>query len=239
MALNHGPKLVTDGLVLWMDAADRTSYPGSGTTWTDLTRNGYNGTLTNGPTFSSANGGAIVLDGTDDYVQNSFSLDPNLGGFTYEAVLTSATANTSYPGWRVPIGIGGGSNIYGILVEADNRGYRLDVPNTSGTRIGVTTGINIAANTNTHIVWSWISGVFKLYLNGVLQRITLVGALFLGLVAVLPYLAGMIFGGGALNDYNTLVISSTGLLIVVGVVLDTMKQIEAQLMMRNYEGFIR
>lgn len=77
------------------------------------------------------------------------------------------------------------------------------------------------------------------YLNGVLQRITLVGALFLGLVAVLPYLAGLIFGGGALNDYNTLVISSTGLLIVVGVVLDTMKQIEAQLMMRNYEGFIR
>ncbi|MEZ4636488.1 MAG: preprotein translocase subunit SecY [Caldilineaceae bacterium] len=53
------------------------------------------------------------------------------------------------------------------------------------------------------------------YLNGVLQRITLVGALFLGLVAVLPYLAGLIFGGGTLNNYNTLVISSTGLLIVV------------------------
>jgi preprotein translocase subunit SecY len=66
-----------------------------------------------------------------------------------------------------------------------------------------------------------------------------VGALFLGLVAILPYLAGLIFGGGALGNYNTLVISSTGLLIVVGVVLDTMKQIEAQLMMRNYEGFIR
>ena len=77
------------------------------------------------------------------------------------------------------------------------------------------------------------------YLNGVLQRITLVGALFLGLVAVLPYLAGVIFGGGGINNFNTLVISSTGLLIVVGVVLDTMKQIEAQLMMRNYEGFIR
>jgi preprotein translocase subunit SecY len=77
------------------------------------------------------------------------------------------------------------------------------------------------------------------YLNGVLRRITLVGALFLGLVAILPYLAGVIFGGGALNNYNTLVISSAGLLIVVGVVLDTMKQIEAQLMMRNYEGFIR
>jgi preprotein translocase subunit SecY len=77
------------------------------------------------------------------------------------------------------------------------------------------------------------------YLNGVLSRITLVGALFLGFVAVLPYLAGVVFGGGSINNFRTLIISSTGLLIVVGVVLDTMKQIEAQLMMRNYEGFIR
>lgn len=82
------------------------------------------------------------------------------------------------------------------------------------------------------------------YLNGVLGHITLVGALFLGFVAVLPYIVGVLAdtvfgGGGALTNYNTLIISSTGLLIVVGVVLDTMKQIEAQLMMRNYEGFIR
>jgi preprotein translocase subunit SecY len=83
------------------------------------------------------------------------------------------------------------------------------------------------------------------YLNGVLQRITLVGALFLGLIAVLPYVVGtladLLFGGGTslLTGYNSLIISSSGLLIVVGVVLDTLKQIEAQLMMRNYEGFIR
>ncbi len=82
------------------------------------------------------------------------------------------------------------------------------------------------------------------YLNKVLSRITLVGALFLGFVAVLPFLVGVfvdsLFGGaGILTGYQSLIISSTGLLIVVGVVLDTMKQIEAQLMMRNYEGFIR
>lgn len=82
------------------------------------------------------------------------------------------------------------------------------------------------------------------YLNGVLGRITLVGALFLGFIAILPYIVGVIadgFMGGAsiLTGYETLIISSTGLLIVVGVVLDTMKQIEAQLLMRNYEGFIR
>jgi preprotein translocase subunit SecY len=82
------------------------------------------------------------------------------------------------------------------------------------------------------------------YLNGVLQRITFVGALFLGIIAVMPFIVGVVadslFGGaGVLTGYRSLIISSAGLLIVVGVVLDTMKQIEAQLLMRNYEGFIR
>ena len=70
------------------------------------------------------------------------------------------------------------------------------------------------------------------YLNGVLSRITLVGAVFLGLVAMLPVITRDV------GDQVT-IISSTGLLIVVGVVLDTMKQLEAQLLMRQYEGFIK
>jgi preprotein translocase subunit SecY len=69
------------------------------------------------------------------------------------------------------------------------------------------------------------------YLNKVLFRITILGALFLGVVAILPFFAQGLS--------TTLILSSTGLLIVVGVVLDTMKQLEAQLMMRNYEGFIK
>jgi preprotein translocase subunit SecY len=69
------------------------------------------------------------------------------------------------------------------------------------------------------------------YLNKVLFRITILGALFLGIVAILPFFAQGIS--------TSLILSSTGLLIVVGVVLDTMKQLEAQLMMRNYEGFIK
>ena len=77
------------------------------------------------------------------------------------------------------------------------------------------------------------------YLNTVLSRITLVGALFLGFVAILPWLVHLIFGGAGTAANSTLLISSTGLLIVVGVVLDTMKQLEAQLLMRHYEGFIR
>ena len=59
--------IVQSGLVLNLDAGVSSSYPGSGTTWTDLSGNGNTGTLTNGPTYSSANGGSISFDGTDDY----------------------------------------------------------------------------------------------------------------------------------------------------------------------------
>jgi preprotein translocase subunit SecY len=72
------------------------------------------------------------------------------------------------------------------------------------------------------------------YLARVVTRITFAGALFLGTVAVLPVLAGVLD-----NSLSGLAIGGTGLLIVVSVVVETMKQIEAQLMMRNYEGFIR
>jgi preprotein translocase subunit SecY len=72
------------------------------------------------------------------------------------------------------------------------------------------------------------------YITGVVRRITLAGAIFLGLVAVLPFLLTP-FGLSS----NILLISSAGLLIVVGVVIDTLRQLEAQLLMRHYEGFIR
>jgi preprotein translocase subunit SecY len=71
------------------------------------------------------------------------------------------------------------------------------------------------------------------YIMRVLVRITWAGAIFLGIVAIIPYVAT------SFTDVQSLRLSSTGLIIVVGVVLDTMRQLEAQLMMRNYEGFIR
>ncbi|MBI4673409.1 MAG: preprotein translocase subunit SecY [Chloroflexi bacterium] len=73
------------------------------------------------------------------------------------------------------------------------------------------------------------------YLNGVVMRITIIGAFGLGAIAILPFFERFISG----TDTQTFIVSSTGLLIVVGVVLDTMKQLEAQLMMRHYEGFIK
>jgi preprotein translocase subunit SecY len=71
------------------------------------------------------------------------------------------------------------------------------------------------------------------YITRVLVRITAAGAIFLGIISVMPYFAT------TLTNVQALTISGTGLLIVVGVVLDTMKQLEAQLQMRNYSGFIR
>jgi len=68
MAIIRGPRIVTSGLVLALDAADKNSYPGTGTTWRDLSGNNNHGTLTNGPTFNGANGGSIVFDGSTQYV---------------------------------------------------------------------------------------------------------------------------------------------------------------------------
>ena len=63
-----GPNIVTNGLVLYLDAGNTKSYSGSGTTWTDLSGNGNNGTLTNGPAYDSANLGGILFDGNNDYI---------------------------------------------------------------------------------------------------------------------------------------------------------------------------
>ena len=82
MGLSHSPKIVTNGLVLALDAANNKSYPRSGTTWTDLSGNNNTGTLTNGPTFSGANGGSIVFDGTNDYVTKTSWISPPTNTFT-------------------------------------------------------------------------------------------------------------------------------------------------------------
>jgi len=71
------------------------------------------------------------------------------------------------------------------------------------------------------------------YLNGVTNRLTWGGALFLAIVAIMPFIASQI------TNASVMTLSSTAILIVVGVALDTMKQIEAQLTMRRYEGFLK
>jgi len=75
MGITRGPNIVTDGLVFAVDAANPSSYPGAGTTWKDQTVNQNDGTLINGPTFDSGNGGSIVFDGVNDYVDFDDILD--------------------------------------------------------------------------------------------------------------------------------------------------------------------
>jgi len=75
MALVHSPKIVTDNLVLCLDAGNTKSYPGTGTTWTDISGNGFNGTIYGSPSFSSDNGGSFVCDASDDDIVLPTSLN--------------------------------------------------------------------------------------------------------------------------------------------------------------------
>jgi hypothetical protein len=80
MSITAGPKIVEDGLVLYVDAANEKSYPGSGTTWFDLSGNLNNGTLTNGPVYSTLNKGNFIFDGVNDKISTSYG--PQLNDFT-------------------------------------------------------------------------------------------------------------------------------------------------------------
>jgi hypothetical protein len=90
--------IVQDGLVLNLDAGVRESYNG-GDTWYDLSGNGNHGTLKNGPTFSDANGGNIVFDGTDDYVNINHSSTTNITGSITVSMLAKSNW-TSSTGWN-------------------------------------------------------------------------------------------------------------------------------------------
>jgi hypothetical protein len=116
MGFSRGPKIVTDGLVLYLDAANTKSYPTTGTTWSDLSGNGNNGTLTNGPTFDSGNGGSIVFDGVDDYVSI-----PNFSALALSPACTISIwsyvkQNKGYYFW--------GNDIFLLQIQS-NQTYRL------------------------------------------------------------------------------------------------------------------
>ena len=93
-----GGNIITDGLLLCLDAANTKSYVSGSTTWNDMSRSGINGTLVNSPTFSSTNNGGIVFDGIDDYVSTTQSLtNPS---FSYEVFLkpTNVSKDQMYIG---------------------------------------------------------------------------------------------------------------------------------------------
>jgi len=150
------------------------------------------------------------------YMANPAGADPNFANY----IVTLFNPNAALPMGLFYWGI------YFVLVIAFAFFYTMvifqqqDLPNALQRQGGFIPGIRPGKHTAD-------------YLNGVIKRITWAGALFLAAVAVMPFLAREI------TNVQVIQLSSMGLLIVVGVVLDTMKQLEAQLVMRRYEGFIK
>jgi len=117
--------VVTTGLQLYLDAGNASSYPGSGTAWTDLSGNSRDGTLTDGPTYSATNGGSIVFDGTNDYVLCTGSL--TVTAATFVAWIRRNGTQTNYDGiffCRELPGSGATNNVTGLNIFPTNKlGY--------------------------------------------------------------------------------------------------------------------
>jgi len=166
--MNYGPKIVTSGLILALDAADKKSYPGSGTAWNDLSGNNLNGTLTNGPTFNSTNGGSIVFDGTNDYVTFT-AVNPTVSAFSCETFFQ----------WS---NIGDNKNsLISLCYEYPNKGYLIRQNNATatngkvivftdnGTETYITSTQILLTNIWYHLVVVQNSGTCLIYINGVLD----------------------------------------------------------------------
>ena len=92
MGYSYGPSIVKDGMVLCLDAGNRKSFVSGSSTWFDLTGNNYSGSLFNGPTFNSDNGGSIVFDGVNDYVSINYSANPS--DITFELIVKPLNIST-------------------------------------------------------------------------------------------------------------------------------------------------
>jgi hypothetical protein len=139
MAFNYSPKIVTDGLVLYLDAANSKSYVSGSTTWNDISRTGVNGALTNGPTFTNNNGGAIVFDGSNDYILSNSAINTGQN-FTVDvwfklttsgrrALVSNSYLYTANTGWYFFIGGSGQTNNLALSVGTD-QAYINTVANT-------------------------------------------------------------------------------------------------------------
>lgn len=95
MAFTHSPKIATNGLVLYVDAANNKSYPGSGTIWADLSGNNNSGSLVNSPSFSGSNGGSIALDGINDYVDIANQAAFNFANTTFTVSMWVKTVSVA------------------------------------------------------------------------------------------------------------------------------------------------
>lgn len=164
---DSGPKIVTDSLVLWLDASRLRSYPGSGTTWTDLSIGQRNATLVNGPTYNSSNGGYIVFDGTDDY--STFS-DSGLPSGTSSRTMFIYFKITSYANYPAIFSYGTPQTKTGA---SPGQQCILQITNTGALRYSAYGSPEFSDPTNTlstgvwySAAYSWDGTTHRLYLNG-------------------------------------------------------------------------
>lgn len=170
MSLGHGASIVRNGLVLYLDAANVKSYPGTGTTWTDLSGSGNDGTLVNGPTYSSANKGSLSFDGSNDW---------------FSTILSIGDANTSFSwGGVVKVNSSTSTNffLFGNYTENATTPFFAIAFNNSGDNTFIyirdSAGGTAISSGNTNLdlsTWYYLMGVrdaganqVKLYVNGVL-----------------------------------------------------------------------
>jgi hypothetical protein len=173
MAFVHSPKIVTDELVLTLDAGNVKSYPGSGTTWLDKSGRGSNGTLINGPTFNSGNGGSIVFDGTDDFgiVQPGSSGIQFPGNMSMDVFFKLTSYNNEWNNivtkWD---GVAGGSNNdWHFSIKQFSSGiYRQNIyTNNNFDLFGIT---NVLLNQWYLCCFTLINGsLLSMYINGTLD----------------------------------------------------------------------
>jgi hypothetical protein len=167
MGTSYNPAIVTDGLVLCLDAANSRSYPKSGTAWSDLAESN-NGTLTNGPTFDAGNGGSLVFDGTDDRVDLSTSfLDVSANqGFTISAwIKTTDSSGTIF--------FYNSSGVSDFFFTVDSNALQLQWTTYAGKSATSTTatGTSNIADGDWHLLVGTrdSTGVFRVYVDGVLE----------------------------------------------------------------------
>jgi hypothetical protein len=155
MSLAHSPSIITSNLVLCLDAANSKSYPGSGTTWTDLSGNGNNGTLVNGVGYSGDNLGSLVFDGVDDYIRclNADSLNFGTGDFTVSVWfkrLSNATTNLRLISKGASTDTANAANA-GFAFFGSDIGLALTI-NATAARIGPQPNISLSLDTWTNAV---------------------------------------------------------------------------------------
>jgi hypothetical protein len=168
--------IVRDGLVLNLDTAKADSYPRTGTTWRDISGNQNNGTLTNGPTFDPDNGGNIVFDGVNDfinlssYVNNSIWNSTFPFGLTIDVVFRLKTPFPSTNDGRTIISRtsgGAGTNTFNFSIQS-NLKHRLWI-NTSP---GISSNTTLLVDTIYHTTVIWDRTHVIYYINGILDSIS-------------------------------------------------------------------